>query len=118
MAPGANGTAVLSLADPGPSGVCLTREDPPRLGFTPDRLSFTQSFDTANGRTRGAPVRLQQIRIGPIAFTDVPASVAEGDLRQSLLGMRLLERLSSIEIRTDTLVIRQGGLRARCFDGQ
>jgi len=37
----------------------------------------------------------------------VPATVNEGELRDSLLGMHLLERLGSIEIRNDRLTIRQ-----------
>lgn len=101
------GQPVRFLLDTGASGVVLSRQDAIRVGYDPARLSFTQIFETANGRTRGAPIRLKQLAIGPIAFTDVPASVNEGELRESLLGMRLLEQLSSIEIRNDRLVIRR-----------
>ncbi|MFI5012692.1 MAG: TIGR02281 family clan AA aspartic protease [Hyphomicrobiales bacterium] len=102
-----DGRPVRFLVDTGASGVALTREDAARLGFSPASLSFTQIFETANGTTRGAPVELERIRIGPIEFTNVPASVAEGELGQSLLGMHLLEKLSGIEIRNDKLIIRQ-----------
>jgi aspartyl protease family protein len=101
------GQPVRFLLDTGASGVILTRQDAARIGYPPGRLSFTQIFETANGRTRGAPIRLKQIAIGPLVFSDVPASVNEGDLGESLLGMRLLEQLSSIEIRNDRLVIRR-----------
>jgi predicted aspartyl protease len=37
----------------------------------------------------------------------VPAAISAGGLRSSLLGMRLLERLSGVEIRRDTLTIRE-----------
>jgi aspartyl protease family protein len=102
-----DGQSLRFLVDTGASGVVLTRADAARLGYAPETLKFTQSFETANGVTRGAPIRLRQIRIGPLAFDDVPASVNQGDLGQSLLGMRLLQRLSSIEIRNDTLVIKR-----------
>jgi aspartyl protease family protein len=102
-----DGQPLRFLVDTGASGVVLTRQDATRLGYAPETLKFTQTFETANGVTRGAPIRLRQIRIGPLAFDDVPASVNEGDLGQSLLGMRLLQRLSSIEIRNDTLVIKR-----------
>jgi aspartyl protease family protein len=101
-----DGQAVRFLVDTGASGVVLTRADALRLGYATERLRFTQTFETANGVTHGMPIQLHQIRIGPIAFDDVPASINEGDLAQSLLGMRLLERLS-IEIKNDTLVIRR-----------
>ena len=102
-----DGQPVRFLLDTGASGVVLNRADAERLGFRWDALSFTHVFETANGSTRGAPVQLRQISIGPILFDRVPATVNEGQLGQSLLGMRLLERLGSIEIRNDTLTIRE-----------
>jgi aspartyl protease family protein len=102
-----DGRPVRFLLDTGASGVVLSPADAARLGFTPDRLSFSQSADTANGRIREAPVVLGEIRIGSIRFDRVPASVSAGGLRDSLLGMHLLERLSSIEIRKDMLTIRE-----------
>jgi aspartyl protease family protein len=101
-----DGQPIRFLVDTGASGVVLNRSDAARLGFSVGSLSFTQLFETANGMTRGAPVKLRQIRIGTIVFNDVAASVNEGALSHSLLGMRLLERLSSIEIRKDRLIIR------------
>jgi aspartyl protease family protein len=101
-----NGIQVRFLVDTGASNVVLNRADAARLGFQPGSLSFTQDFQTANGRTRGAPVTLKELRIGTIRFGDVAASVNEGELDHSLLGMRLLERLSSLEIRKDKLIIK------------
>jgi aspartyl protease family protein len=101
-----NGVPVRFLVDTGASNVVLTLADAARLGFPRSSLTFSQSFQTANGTTRGAPVTLDEIRIGTIAFSKVPASVNEGDLGQSLLGMHLLEKLSSIEIRKDQLIIK------------
>ncbi|SDR61003.1 aspartyl protease family protein [Rhizobiales bacterium GAS113] len=101
-----DGKLVRFLLDTGASDIVLNREDAARLGFAVKDLAFTRSYGTANGTTRGAPIRLKQIRIGTIHLEDVPASVNEGELHQSLLGMRFLERLTSIEIRNDRLTIR------------
>lgn len=103
-----DGQRVRFLVDTGASAVVLTRADAIRLGFDPAKLDYSEYFQTANGTTRGAPVRLNEIRIGAdIRFDHVRAYVNEGDLDQSLLGMGALERLSRIEISGDTLTIRQ-----------
>ncbi len=101
----ANGTRLRFLVDTGASGIVLTKADATRLGFSLAKLSFSEIFSTANGRTRGAPVMLDQLRIGPIALDHVRASVNEGELQQSLLGMQFLGQLTKIEISGDTLTL-------------
>jgi aspartyl protease family protein len=100
-----NGQPVHFVVDTGASGIALSRADAVRLGFDPARLDYSERFRTANGDSRGAPVRLDSLTLGEIRFSDVPASVAGGDLDESLLGMALLERFARIEISGDTLTI-------------
>ncbi len=95
------------LVDTGASGVVLTRADARRLGYRIEALSFNEVFSTANGGTHGAPIHLDRIRIGPIVLDDVPAWVNEGDLGESPLGISLLQRLGSVEMRHDQLTIRR-----------
>ncbi|MEI9984149.1 MAG: TIGR02281 family clan AA aspartic protease [Aliidongia sp.] len=102
-----DGQRVRFLVDTGASDVVLSSTDAERLGYNLDRLSFNLEADTANGRIREAPVVLGQLSIGSIHFEHVRASISAGGLRDSLLGMRLLERLSSVEIRRDMLTIRE-----------
>jgi aspartyl protease family protein len=102
-----DGGAIRFLVDTGASGVVLTKADAQRLGFRLDDLRFTHTFRTANGTTRGASVHLDRVVIGPLVFDNVEAWVNEGDLGDSLLGISLLERLGSVEIRNDTLTIRR-----------
>jgi aspartyl protease family protein len=103
----ANGTKLRFLVDTGASGIVLTKADAARLGFPLAKLSFSETFYTANGRTRGAPIVLNQLRIGPIALDHVRASVNEGELQQSLLGMQFLGQMTKIEISGDVLTIRK-----------
>lgn len=102
-----NGERVQFLVDTGASVVTLTRDDAERAGLNPDTLSYSQRFDTANGITFGAPVRIDRLDIGGIAITDVRAAVMERGLGTSLLGMSFLDRLSSFSVEGDTLTLRR-----------
>jgi aspartyl protease family protein len=70
-------------------------------------LNYTVTVDTANGRTKAAPVTLDRIDIGNLTERAVPALVAQaGELKHNLLGMSFLNRLQSWEVRGDTLRLR------------
>ncbi|WP_163881244.1 TIGR02281 family clan AA aspartic protease [Rhizobium laguerreae] len=102
-----NGQTVEMLVDTGASMVALSREDAERIGIDLSRLTYSMTIMTANGRGRAAPVTLHQVAIGPIVRNNVAASVAEdGRLDQSLLGMSFLETLSSLQMQTDELRMR------------
>ncbi|MBP2445473.1 TIGR02281 family clan AA aspartic protease [Rhizobium leguminosarum] len=102
-----NGQTIQMLVDTGASMVALSHEDAERIGIDLSRLSYSMTVMTANGRGRAAPVRLDQVAIGPIVRDNVAASVAEdGRLDQSLLGMSFLETLGSLQMQTDELRMR------------
>ncbi len=102
-----NGISIRFLVDTGASGIALSRHDAERLSLDPANLDYTQLFQTANGMTRGAPVTLDSVEIGPFSDTKVPADVNEGDLGESLLGMSYLRTLGRIEIKGDTLILER-----------
>jgi aspartyl protease family protein len=102
-----NGARVAMVLDTGASSVVLTREDAKAAGLPLEVLTYTADIDTANGRTRAAPVRLDRIAIGGLVETSVDALVAQpGQLKRSLLGMSFLNRLQSWEVRGDRLLLR------------
>ncbi len=92
------------LVDTGASLVTLTPADALAAGINPASLAFSGRVQTANGTARMAPVTLREIRIGQLSVYDVPASVLE-HLNVSLLGMSLLSRLQSYEMRDGKLTI-------------
>lgn len=95
------------LIDTGASSVALRYEDAMRIGIDPGDLSFTRTVLTANGRASAAPIRIPEIRLGAIVRTDVEGVVLEeGLLDQSLLGMSFLSTLSSMQMQTDELRLR------------
>jgi len=102
-----NGKAIHFLVDTGASGIALSQRDARRLGFDDDKLDYNTPFSTANGMTRGAPVTLNVLQVGPLTARNVRAWVNEGDLDQSLLGMSYLSTLGRIEIKGDTLILER-----------
>jgi len=100
-----NGEPVTFMVDTGASRIVLNRRDAERVGIDTDRLAFVGRAATANGVARTAPVRLESLTLGPIADRDVRASVIEGDLGQSLLGMDYLRRFSNIQVADGRLIL-------------
>jgi aspartyl protease family protein len=102
-----DGVPVRFMVDTGASTVALSPADAKRIGFDVERLSYTLTLRTASGIGRGAPVRLREVRIGPIVVRDVRAVVNRAEMDRSLLGMSLLERLSSYQVKDGTLTLRR-----------
>jgi aspartyl protease family protein len=102
-----NGGRTAMVLDTGASSVVLTQEAAKAAGLPLEVLSYTVNIDTANGRTRAAPVTLDRVGVGRIEERAVPALVAQpGQLRTNLLGMSFLNRLESWEVRGDRLILR------------
>jgi aspartyl protease family protein len=103
-----DGVSVRFLVDTGASSIALSAADARRIGFDPAALDYFLPVTTANGEALAARVTLDEIRLGSIAFTRVPAAVMPpGALATSLLGMAFLERLSGFEIAGDRLLLRR-----------
>jgi len=51
-------------------------------------------------------VRLRNIRIGPLVVLDIGASVNGTEMKYSLLGMSLLNRLGGYDVRDGILTFR------------
>ena len=90
-----NGEPVRFMVDTGASGIVLSRRDAERIGLDAGRRStYLGTAQTANGRVATAGVRLGLVRLGGFTDTGVPASVSEGGLDTSLLGMSYLDRFA------------------------
>jgi aspartyl protease family protein len=102
-----NGARVSMVLDSGASAVVLTQEAAKAAGLPLEVLNYSTSVETANGRTRAAPVTLDRLTVGNIVERSVPALIAQpGQLKSNLLGMSFLNRLESWEVRGDKLLLR------------
>jgi len=97
-----NGAKVPMVIDTGATSVVLTQEAARAAGLPIEVLEYSVNVDTANGRTRAAPVTLARLAVGSLTEHDVPALVVRhGQLSNNLLGMSFLNRLESWEVRGD-----------------
>ncbi len=102
-----NGARIHTILDTGASAVVLTQEAARAAGLPLEVLNYSVTVETANGRTRAAPVTLDRLAVGPILERAVPALIAQpGQLRVSLLGMSFLNRLESWEVRGEKVILR------------
>ncbi len=100
-----NGADILFIVDTGATDIVLSKADARRAGLDPDSLPFYGRAMTANGEVRTAPVWLKELGLGPYVDSDVRASVNDGDLEQSLLGMSYLQFYTQITIAGGKLIL-------------
>lgn len=100
-----NGADIRFLVDTGASIVTLSEDDARRAGYDPSKLDYTLQFSTANGTAWGAPIRIEQMRAGPLVARDVRAAVGGAGMSKSLLGMSFLNQLNGFSVSGDTLTL-------------
>ena len=98
-----NGTTIRFLVDTGASMVVLTREDAQRAGIQlPSARAMAMGV---GGPIEVIPVTLDRVAVGGIEARSVEAAIAD-ETPVSLLGQSYLQRVGSVEIRGDTMVLR------------
>lgn len=98
-----NGAQVRFMVDTGASFVALTRSDAQRAGIQPS--ADPETAMSAGGEVDVVPVTIDRLAIGSLAATRVRGAVVD-DLEISLLGQSFLERVGSVEIRGDRMILR------------
>ncbi|APX90758.1 aspartyl protease [Brevirhabdus pacifica] len=100
-------TPIRFVIDTGATDVVLSRDDAERLGFDMSTLGFAGEARTANGRVRTARVELENVGVGDLRDSTLPAYVNEGEMDTSLLGMAYLKRFEKVEISKKTMVLKR-----------
>ena len=102
-----NGEAVEFVVDTGATDMVLTQADAARVGIDTGALSYSGIAGTANGTVRTARISLDTVTLGGITDRNVLAVVNAGEMDQSLLGMRYLQRFDRLEISDGMLVLER-----------
>lgn len=102
-----NDAPVRFVVDTGATGMVLTQQDAERIGLTDEDMIFFSEAMTANGPVRTAPVRLEDVALGPFHDSDVRAFVNESEMSKSLLGMEYLNRFARLEINNGRLILER-----------
>ena len=102
-----NGAPVRFLIDTGSSEIVLSPADAARAHV--DSAGATLPSETANGVGYGAVATVASLAVGPIRMTNVPVAVNRAPRSASLLGMSVLRRLDTFEVRGDQMILKGKG---------
>jgi aspartyl protease family protein len=100
-----NGKNVRFMVDTGASDIVMDKDTARKIGINLNQLNYIKTYHTANGIVRGAPIRIEKIKIDNYILTNVRASVNEADMNKPLLGMSFLNGLEGYEVKRGTLTI-------------
>ena len=100
-----NNSKITFLVDTGASDIALTKDDAKKLGVNVGDLKYTQKYNTANGVSYSAPVRIDKLTIGEKTFYNLEAHVSSGGLDISLLGMSIIGKFNDFKITKDMLIL-------------
>jgi aspartyl protease family protein len=100
-----NDVPVNFLVDTGASDIVLTKQDAERIGIDLSDLAFLGQATTANGNVQTAAISIDTVQLEDIIDRNVRASVNNGEMPDSLLGMSYLSRFEKLEISGNTLVL-------------
>ncbi len=100
-----NNLDVRFMIDTGASDVIISQKEAKRIGVNFEKLNFNKIYQTANGKTSGANIVLDEIWIADRKFEKVNASINKSEMGQSLLGMSFLKRFNKYEFYREELIL-------------
>ncbi|GHF28137.1 hypothetical protein GCM10017044_24160 [Kordiimonas sediminis] len=101
-----NGRPIRMMVDTGASYVVLGPDDAYEAGFEVDMLDYSGQAQTANGIVLFARENAESISFGGLEFYDTPVTITKSEMPGSLMGMSLLQRFASVELKADRLILK------------
>lgn len=100
-----NGNSMRFMIDTGASSITIGIPEAKRLGINISKLNFNKVYQTANGKSFGAGITLDEIEVGNILFQNISASINSSDMGTPLLGMNFLRQFEKYEFYRDKLIL-------------
>lgn len=100
-----NGTSARFLIDSGATVTALSTETARAAGIVPDRQRMPVVMQTANGPVEAQRARVTEVVVGSIRMHDVPVVVAPQFGKINVIGMNMLSRLQSWQVRNGEMVL-------------
>ena len=103
-----NGARIDAMIDTGATLVAINRSTATRIGLNLTAKDFKYKVDTANGPALAAAGVIDSLQIGRIRIDGVQAVVLEDkSLKQTLIGMSFLNKLSAFRVERGKLLLEQ-----------
>lgn len=103
-----NGRTIGGMVDTGATYIAMNRSTARDIGVSPSPSAYIYSVSTANGTTKAAHTLLSSVDIGQIHVANVDAFVLpDSAMADTLIGMSFLKKLSSYEVRSGVLDLKQ-----------
>lgn len=101
-----NGQTIHFLVDTGTSSIALAAADARKLGFSWTDQELRPVGRGVSGPVNGKFVKLHHMRLGGKEVWDMEAAIIPTGLEVSLLGQTFLEKIGSVRIDGDQMVLR------------
>lgn len=100
-----NGADVRFMVDTGASDIAINLKDAQRIGIDTRNLTYNLRYQTANGISSAAGIKIDELEIANIKFKNLSASVNNGEMGSSLLGMSFFRQLKKYEFYRNKLIL-------------
>ncbi len=101
-----NGQQVNFMVDTGATAIALTGADAEMLGFYWDYSELRVVGRGVSGDVLGKPVMLDNMQLGSLSVSNVPAAIIPDGLDRSLLGQAFLKKIDNVNISGDQMVLK------------
>lgn len=105
-----NGKDITFMVDTGASDIVFSQKDAEKIGVDPKGLIYNKVFSTANGLVKGASAKISYLKLGSgeksFEMQGFYASINQGELDSSLLGMKFLNQFKSYHFEGNRLILK------------